>query len=96
MLGHEQFDRGLDRLAANVEIAGREDGLRGIGADVWLFAGEELGVDGQAVLEIVDAQLRGFAEADGAQVSCDFHVVLVSSFNHRLQLFARDVVINLV
>ncbi len=96
MFGHQQFDRSLDRLTVDVELAGRDHCLSGIGTDVRLFAREEFCVHGQAVFEIIDAQFRGLAEADGAQVARDLDVVFVRGFNHGLQLFARDEVIDFV
>jgi hypothetical protein len=48
---------------------------------VRLLGGIELLIDDDAVLEVVDAQIRGLAEAHGTQMASDFDSAGVSSFD---------------
>ena len=79
------------------EVEARDAGAGGgLGrADVGLLAGVELGVDEQAVLQVVDAEGGGLAEADGAEVAGDLEIALVRGVDGGLQLGARDVHVGL-
>ncbi len=72
----EEFDEGGGFGAVGVHL--EEGGVAGgAGAEVGLFAGIVLGVDEEAVFEIVDAGLGGFGIGDGAEVAGDLEVVRV-------------------
>ena len=62
---------------------------------VGLLAGVELGVDEEAVLEVVDAELDGFGIGDGAEVAGDFDAAPVGFVDRGLELGARDVHVGL-
>ena len=67
----------------------------GARADVGLLAGVELGVDEEAVLEVVDAELGGFGIGDGAEVAGELEAELVGLVDGGLELGAGDVHVGL-
>ena len=95
MMVDEELDEGGGAGAVGVHcgegwIAG------GAGADVGLLAGIVLGVDEEAVFEIVDADLGGFGVGDGAEVAGDFEVVGVGGVDGGFEFGAGDVHVGLV
>jgi len=65
----------------------REGGIAGgARAIIGRLAGVELGVDEEAVLEVVDAELGGFGIGDGAEVAGELEAVLVGFIDGGLQL----------
>ena len=91
----EEFDECGGVGAVGVHVG--EGGVAGgAGAEVGLFAGVVLGVDEEAVLEVVDAGLGGFGVGDGAEVAGDFEAVLVGGVDGGFELGAGDVHVGLV
>ena len=80
-----------------VEVESGEGGVRPVGiALVGRFAGVEFGVDDETVLEVVNAEFGGFAEADRAKVSSDFETAFVCGFDGGAEFRAGDVHVGLV
>ena len=56
------------------------------GALVRLLVGDEIGRGEEAVLEVVDAEVRGFGVGDRAQVAGDLEAALVRLLDRRAEL----------
>src|SRR5205823_12932890 len=78
-----------------VEFAVAHDVIWNLRALIGLFLGKELGVNQQAVFEIINSKRGGFAETDGAQVSGDLGATRVRGFYGGRQLFARYEIVDL-
>ena len=63
---------------------------RVVRALVWLFAREKLRIHRNAVLQVVDAQLRCFAKANRAKMSCNFQPTLMRRINCSLEYGSRE------
>src|SRR2546422_4795619 len=61
-----------------------------IGADAGFLFRIELRIHHQAVLQVIDSERRGLAEADRAQMSGDFDSPRVRCLHHRSQLVRPD------
>ena len=78
-------------LAALAPIASAQTSGALSGTYVGLLVRNEIGRREEAVLEIVDAESRGFVVRDGAEVARQLHPAFVSFGERGAQLFARDV-----
>ena len=94
-LRDELADERLDRLA--VRIDRRHGRLAGalVGAHVRLLVRHEVRRREEAVLEVVDAEARGLAIGDGAEMAGELHAALVPFLERRFELVARDVHVRL-
>src|SRR5215472_12857387 len=64
-------------------------------ANVWFLAGEKFGVNAEAVLEIINAEPRGFVESDGTEVAGEFQPALMGGFDGGAELGASEIVVSL-
>ena len=95
VVGDEELDESFGVGAVGVHLG--EGGVAGgARAVVGLLAGVELGVDHEAVLEVVDAGFDGFGVGDGAEVAGEFEAVLVGGVDGGFELGAGDVHVGLV
>ena len=88
---HQIVDHGLNLRAGNIKVF-RHLGLRRPdgGTYIALLPGVKLRIHEQAVLQVVDAHIRGLAKAYGAKMPGDFQSVRVSGIDRGLQLLRRD------
>ena len=91
----QEFDERGGVLAVGIHVGeGRIAGSAG--ADVELLTGIILGVDEEAVLEVVDACFDGFRVGNGAEVASNFEVVRVCGIDRGFEFGAGDVHVGLV
>ena len=95
MMGDQERDQRLGLIAIGRHR--RQGGVAfAFGAGVGLLAGIELGVDPEAMLQIVDAQRGGFRVAHRAKMAGEFQAMAVRLFDGGAQLGAGDVHVGLV
>ena len=82
-----------DLIGVAVRIDRRHRRLAGAlaRADVGFLVRHEVRRREEAMLEIVDAELRGLAIRHGAEMTGELHPALVALVERRLELVARDV-----
>src|SRR5581483_10917038 len=90
VVGYEILNHFPNRRAPDVQAPGHVF-LRSLRrALAGLLAREELGVDRDAVLQIIDPERRGFTETDHAQVSGDLQTLRMRMFDCSPQLVGLD------
>jgi len=90
MLCHERANRFLYRVAVDIEIQqARIDRARR--TLIGLLVRHEFRVGEQSMFKIVDANLRGLAITDRAEMAGNFQAAFVRLFHRGTQLLARDV-----
>ena len=94
MLADQFFDQSLGVRTGRIHVL--EGGsASGGGADIRLLARIELGVDPETVLEVVDAEVRGFGIGDRTKVPGDLQSTAVGLLDGGPQLIAGDVHVGL-
>ena len=91
----EVADRFLGFGALDVHRGERPAGLSSLRALVRVLPGRVFGIGPPAVLQVVDTDLGGFAEADRAKMAGHLEAAFVGLLDRRPQLIARDVVVSL-
>ena len=91
MVLHQVVNHSLNLWAGNIEsichlFRGRTNARTG----ARILAGIEFSVDHQSMLEVVDAHIRGFFEADRAKMSGDLQSMRVRGIDGSLQFLRRD------